>query len=567
MADDLSVIYTDKKLQTLERKLKQTYKQAQKDIEKKTAIFFEKTAKKDAVMQGKLSAGKITQEEYDHWRRGKMLYGENWKAQQESIAKVLADTNKVATAMINAEKADVFAFAGNYTAYEFEHGFGVNFGFDLYDEKSVERLLRDNPKILPKKKLDPAKDIPWNMRNVRAQVTQGIIQGESIPKIAKRLAEVVPNRNEHQMVLHARTAMTGAQNGGRMERYKEAEDLGIKFKKVWTATLDNRTRDEHRDLDGQAVNPDEPFKIHGEKIMFPGDPEADPSLVYNCRCTLTTELDDYPANFARRAYDEYYDEDGNFHRDSYITEGTTYREWEQKKKESETSTPDKNKNDNTVQMNTKTLDSQIKTEAMNEFDYWSKEQEEFRREKIKEYTGFSDEKVESVLYAFSGNGQEYAEYANSGAEYKNCWFYGQDTDIRMLANEDAIKKANDINDYILAAPKYSGKIYRGMALDESQLSELQTGSVFHENGSLSSWTSEFSVAGMFADGRSEELQKIPVILETINAKYSSPVSHLSVFGIEESEVLVTNMQMPDYVVRQKTLEGGVYHIVLELMGG
>lgn len=321
MADDLSTIYTDKKLQALERKLTQTYKQAQKDIEKKTKTFFEKTAKKDAVMQGKLSAGKITQDEYDHWRQGKMLYGENWRAQQESIAKVLADTNRVATAMINAEKADVFAFAGNYTAYEFEHGFGMNFGFDLYSEKSVGRLLRDNPKILPKKKLDPAKDIPWNMRNLRAQVTQGIIQGESIPKIAKRLSEVVPNRNEKQMVLHARTAMTGAQNGGRMERYKEAEDLGIKFKKVWTATLDNRTRDEHRDLDGQAVKPDEPFKIHGEKIMFPGDPDADPSLVYNCRCTLTTELDDYPSSFTRRAQ-----EDGSIIKDQ------SYREWEASKK-------------------------------------------------------------------------------------------------------------------------------------------------------------------------------------------------------------------------------------------
>lgn len=320
MADDLSTIYTDKKLQTLERKLKQTYKQAQKDIEKKTSDFFKKTAERDKLMQGKLSAGKITQDEYDHWRKGKMLYGENWKAQQKNIAKVLADTNKVATAMINAERADVFAFAGNYTAYEFEHGFGMNFGFDLYSEKSVERLLRDNPKILPKKKLDPAKDIPWNMRNVRAQVTQGLIQGESIPKIAKRLSEAVPDRNQKQMVLHARTAMTGAQNGGRQERYKEAEALGIKFKKAWLATMDNRTRDEHRDLDGQMVMPDEQFEIGGKKIMFPGDPDADPSLVYNCRCTMTTELDDYPSSFTRRVQ-----EDGS------IIADQSYREWEASK--------------------------------------------------------------------------------------------------------------------------------------------------------------------------------------------------------------------------------------------
>ena len=320
MADDLGVLYTDRKLSALEKKIAKEYKQAQKDIEKKTREFFNKAQKKDHVMQSRLKAGKITQEEYDHWKQGKIFYGENWKAQQESIAKVLADTNKVATAMINGEKADVFAFNGNYTGYQLEHGFGVNFGFDLYSEKSVERLLRDNPKLLPPKKLDPAKDNPWNMRNIRSQVTQGLIQGESIPKIAKRLSEVVPNRNEKQMVLHARTAMTSAQNGGRQERFKEAEKLGIKFKKVWIATFDNRTRDSHRDLDGQAVKPDEPFRWGDEFINFPGDPGADPALVYNCRCTLGTELDDYPRTFTRRVQ-----EDGS------IIADQSYREWEASK--------------------------------------------------------------------------------------------------------------------------------------------------------------------------------------------------------------------------------------------
>lgn len=320
MADDLGTLYTDKKLQTLERKLKAEYRKAQKDIEEKTKVFFNKAAAKDKVMQSRLNAGKITQEEYDHWRQGKIFYGENWKAQQESIAKVLADTNKVATAMINGEKADVFAFNGNYTGYELEHGFGVNFGFDLYSEKSVERLLKDNPKLMPPKKLDRRKDIPWNMRNIRSQVTQGLIQGESIPKIAKRLSEVVPNRNAKQMVLHARTAMTGAQNGGRMERFKEAEALGIKFKKVWIATLDSRTRDRHADLDGQAVKPDEYFDSGKFRILYPGDPNGEPSTVWNCRCTLGTKLDDYPRTFTRRVQ-----EDG-----SIISE-QSYRQWEASK--------------------------------------------------------------------------------------------------------------------------------------------------------------------------------------------------------------------------------------------
>lgn len=304
MADDLAVLYTDKKVQTLEKKLKKVYKQAEKDIDAKLKTFTEKSAAKEKAYLQKVANGTMSQEAFDHWKQGQVFYGENWKAQQKSIAKVLSNANSVANEMINGEKADVFAFAGNYTAYDMEHGFNANFGFDLYSEKSVERLVRDNPKILPKPKVNIPKDERWNMQNIRSQVTQGIIQGESIPKIAKRLSENVTNRNAKQMTMHARTAMTSAQNGGRQERYKEAQALGIKFHKVWLATLDSRTRDTHQDLDGQAVLPDEYFQIGKEKILFPGDPNAEPALVYNCRCTLITKLDDYPAEYKRRAKNE-----------------------------------------------------------------------------------------------------------------------------------------------------------------------------------------------------------------------------------------------------------------------
>lgn len=323
MADDLGVQYTDAKVAALEKKLNKEYKQAQKDIKKKLDDFTAKSAAKEQVYLQKVKNGTMTQEQFDHWKQGQVFYGENWKAQQESIAKVLADTNTVATNMINGEKADVFAFNGNYTAYQFEHGFGADFGFDLYSEKSVEHLLKDNPQILPKKKLDKSKDVAWNMRNIRSQITQGIIQGESIPKIAERLANVVPDRNKKQMVMHARTAMTAAQNSGRMERFKEAEKLGIKFKKLWIATLDNRTRDSHQDLDGETAKPDEPFVLGKIKIMYPGDPKADPSEVYNCRCTLGTELEDYPAKFDRRAKGD----DGKYRNVGDMS----YKEWAKQK--------------------------------------------------------------------------------------------------------------------------------------------------------------------------------------------------------------------------------------------
>ena len=325
MPDDLGVVYTDKRLSDLEKLLRRVYSQASKDIDKKIEAFTKKSEAEEKRERAKLDAGKITQEEFDKWRKDNLFTGQKWNAQKADIAGVLANANNIANNMVRGEQYNVFGFNANYAAYQMEHGFGVNLDFSLYDKATVERLLRDNPNILPFKKLDKMKDARWNFKNMKSQITQGLLAGDSIPKIAQRLASVVPNRNEKQMILHARTAMTAAQNGGRMERYKEAQELGINFKKVWLATLDDRTRDEHAELDGQAVDPDEDFEVDGYRIAYPGDPHADPAMVYNCRCTLITKLVDYPSSFDRRGKNE----DGE-----YENFGTMrYKEWEQAKKE------------------------------------------------------------------------------------------------------------------------------------------------------------------------------------------------------------------------------------------
>lgn len=321
MADDLGVLYTDRQLRDVERTISRLYTQAQKDIEQKMSDFSDKMAKREKLYEARVAAGTMTQDEFDRWKSGVVFRGKQWNDKMTQVSEVLANTNTVANNVVRRNQIGVFAMNGNYAGYEFEHGAGVSFGFDLYDQTTVSRLLRDKPNILPFKKLDKEKDMRWNFKNIRSQVIQGILQGESIPKIAKRLAEVVPNRNQKQMVLHARTAMTAAQNGGRMERYSEAEELGIKFKKVWLATLDGRTRDTHVDLDGQAVKPDEDFEVDGYKISYPGDPHAAPEMTYNCRCTLVTELEDYPSSFNRRNTSS-----------GEVIEDMSYREWENLRK-------------------------------------------------------------------------------------------------------------------------------------------------------------------------------------------------------------------------------------------
>lgn len=54
--------------------------------------------------------------------------------------------------------------------------------------------------------------------------------------------------------------------------------------KTWTTVGDSRVRDWHDEADGQTVDVDEPFDVGPDKLMYPGDPDADPENVINCRC-------------------------------------------------------------------------------------------------------------------------------------------------------------------------------------------------------------------------------------------------------------------------------------------
>lgn len=53
------------------------------------------------------------------------------------------------------------------------------------------------------------------------------------------------------------------------------------------ATLDERTRESHRELDGVRVDNDEEFLPN---LKYPGDPEGDPEEIYNCRCRIVARI-------------------------------------------------------------------------------------------------------------------------------------------------------------------------------------------------------------------------------------------------------------------------------------
>ena len=291
--------YTDEQIAELEARLTAMYETAYKDVREKYVAFVKRFLTKDKEYRQKLKDGEITKEAYDAWLRGQVFQKTRWEAQLDDLAQTLTHTTQTAMDIINDAAPGVFAMNANYAEYEIEKAGNIDMGFGLYDEDTVRRLVRDDPNLVPTSKVNTPLEQTWNRTLINRQIGVGIIAGEGILAIADRLQRAaIMSRN--QALTHARTAMTSAQNAGRIEGYHRAEQMGIKLEKEWLATLDGHTRRSHAVLDGQHVPVDEPFQSILGEIMYPGDPSANPSNVYNCRCTLISRLIEYPSENAKR---------------------------------------------------------------------------------------------------------------------------------------------------------------------------------------------------------------------------------------------------------------------------
>ncbi len=286
MADTAHRI-TDEKLEEMEKRLSAIYSRAEKEIQKTADEYFSKFAKQDEAKRKLLDQGKITEDEYTKWRKGKVMYGKRFAEMKEQCAQQLLNVNQTALAYVNGELPEVYAI--NYNALESAVDGVGGYSFALVDADTVRNLAVTDASLLPYKEIDPAKDIPWNMKKINAETLQGILQGESMDKIAKRMMNV-QEMNKTQAIRSARTIVTGAENKGRQDSYKRAEEDGIVMKREWIATNDSRTRHWHAELDGVEVDVDEPWVNDFGEIMFPGDPSADPANTYNCRCSMRAKV-------------------------------------------------------------------------------------------------------------------------------------------------------------------------------------------------------------------------------------------------------------------------------------
>ena len=269
-------------------RVRREYVAAYEEAEEKLADYLRRFEAKDRIHAEAVRRGEETEADYREWRRGQILVGKRWQELVDTLAEDYRSADRIAASIVSGYLPDAYAINHDYATFQVERGSNLDTSYTLYDRATVERLIRDQPDLLPAVKVDGRKDLAWNRRHIASAITQGVLQGESMDKVARRVRSVA-DMDYRASMRTARTAMTSAQNAGRMDAYRRAQGMGVHVRKQWFATLDRRTRHSHRRLDGEVVGMDESFS---NGLRYPGDPESGRgSEVYNCRCTLVPVVD------------------------------------------------------------------------------------------------------------------------------------------------------------------------------------------------------------------------------------------------------------------------------------
>jgi len=274
----------------MKKHLREIYSRAAQELQEKYDKYFETFRKNDAKKRALVKAGKLSQADYLEWRRRRIFDGKRWENMKDNAAKTLANVDQMAMDYLNGKLPEAYATSYNLAMERIIGQIpGIDISFDLVDPYTVRELslAKDSKLFLPYKKLDPKKDIPWNKKRLNGELLQGILQGESMDQIAKRLVDVC-NGNEAAAMRAARTAINTVENGANHKSAEDLQDEGALIVHCWLDAEDGRVRewhseagDRYRDREN-GIPLDEPFIVDGEKMMYPGDPGGSPANVYNC---------------------------------------------------------------------------------------------------------------------------------------------------------------------------------------------------------------------------------------------------------------------------------------------
>lgn len=248
------------------RQLKQVYRQAAKDCEAKIAELNSRTD-----MQNLQSI--IYQKQYQQTLK-KQLDGilDTLQSNEfDSIAKYLTQSYEN-------------GFYG--TLYDL-HGQGIPVVFPI-DQKQVVKAIQTDTKLSEGMYSRLGEDTAYLKKSIRAELSRGISNGSSWLEIASHIANGMNSpfkKAINNAIRIARTEGHRIQNQAQMDTITTAKKNGADVVKQWDSTMDDRTRDSHRILDGQIREIEDYFEVNGHRALHPGAFGVASEDIH-CRCCM-----------------------------------------------------------------------------------------------------------------------------------------------------------------------------------------------------------------------------------------------------------------------------------------
>jgi SPP1 gp7 family putative phage head morphogenesis protein len=155
--------------------------------------------------------------------------------------------------------------------------FGLGVSFDVMNPKFLDWVSKYGATKV-KEINDTTKE------KLQKTLTEGISDGEGIPKLKNRVLEVMGEAKTSRATLIARTETHNTVSSGTFDTYAAA---GVK-KTSWLTSMDGRERESHAAINGEIREIGDAFS---NGLLHTGDPSGPAEEVCRCRCTSLPELD------------------------------------------------------------------------------------------------------------------------------------------------------------------------------------------------------------------------------------------------------------------------------------
>lgn len=167
------------------------------------------------------------------------------------------------------------------------HGQGIPLIIPI-DQAQVVDAVQTDSKISTNLYTRLGGDVSYLKKSIRAELSRGIANGLTWTEMAAHIAHGMNSpfhKAMNKAIRISRTEGHRIQNRAQMDMLNKAKENGADVVKQWISTLDDRTRESHKVLDGQIREIEDYFEVNGHKAKYPGGFGVASEDIH-CRCCM-----------------------------------------------------------------------------------------------------------------------------------------------------------------------------------------------------------------------------------------------------------------------------------------